>query len=468
MFNKDFYPTPQAVIQKMIGADDITGKFCLEPSAGKGDIVSYLNKYNAKVSYCEIEPKLAKMITGAKFLKTDFLTVESSEVSHVDFIYMNPPFSNDDKHILHAWEIAPARCVITALCNWQTINNTFSRTRAQLKRIITNHGTSENLGEVFSSAERSTNVEVGLIRLYKPSQNEDDWSDYFDENEEQEEQANGIIGYNAVRECVNRYVGACKLYRQVADNAVAMNDMIGVFGAKSVTFQITQDQKDVAVEDFDTELRKVAWGWIFSKMNMAKYMTSKLKEEINKFIEKQKQVPFTMTNVYKMIDMVVQTHGQRIERAIVEVFENYTENYHENRFGKEGWKTNSHRMINKKIIVPYIGEQSRYSNYPSVGYGSRYYEMLVDFQKCLCTIAGVDFDTIPSLHYGFFSSEYLDENGKKVREYKDWGVWYDWGFFEIKIFKKGTLHMKFKDDRIWMEFNKRYAEIKGYPLPEKV
>lgn len=39
-------------------------------------------------------------------------------------------------------------------------------------------------------------------------------------------------------------------------------------------------------------------------------------------------------------------------------------------------------------------------------------------------------------------------------------------FFEIKGYKKGTVHVKFKDDKIWALFNRRVAEIKGYPLPE--
>jgi hypothetical protein len=32
--------------------------------------------------------------------------------------------------------------------------------------------------------------------------------------------------------------------------------------------------------------------------------------------------------------------------------------------------------------------------------------------------------------------------------------WNDSEFFEFKLFKKGTIHLKFKDRKIWDEFNK--------------
>ena len=53
-------------------------------------------------------------------------------------------------------------------------------------------------------------------------------------------------------------------------------------------------------------------------------------------------------------------------------------------------------------------------------------------------------------------------------ERRDFGKWYDWGFFEVKGFKKGTMHFKFKDDKIWELFNRTVAEAKGFELPEHV
>ena len=41
IFNRDFYPTPIDVIEKMLIGVDISGKIILEPSAGSGNIVDY-------------------------------------------------------------------------------------------------------------------------------------------------------------------------------------------------------------------------------------------------------------------------------------------------------------------------------------------------------------------------------------------------------------------------------------------
>lgn len=42
------------------------------------------------------------------------------------------------------------------------------------------------------------------------------------------------------------------------------------------------------------------------------------------------------------------------------------------------------------------------------------------------------------------------------------------GFFDFKGFKKGTMHLKFKDKKVWEMLNRRYAKIKGQVLPEKI
>ena len=100
-------------------------------------------------------------------MERDFLSLTSDKISHIDFIIMNPPFSADEKHILHAYEIAPKGCKIIALCNYQTIDNRFSADRKRLFTLIENYGSVQNLGDCFNNAERKTGVEIGLIKIQK-------------------------------------------------------------------------------------------------------------------------------------------------------------------------------------------------------------------------------------------------------------------------------------------------------------
>lgn len=453
MFNQDFYPTPLEVIDRMCYGISLKDKHVLEPSAGKGNIVDFLNKRGAKVMSCETDNSLAEIVKQkSRFLKNDFLEVKSEEVSHLDYIIMNPPFSADEKHILHAWDIAPIGCTIISLCNWETLDNRYSSLRKNLGHVIKNNGSKENLGDCFNDAERKTGVEIGLVTLFKPGSKKG-YGDYFDMTEDEfPEQENSLMSYNAVRDVVERYVGSVKLYDEVLENAVKMNQMSGMLGVSNVTFSCNVDEKPRKREDFIKGLQKSAWEWVFRKMNMGKYITKNLKDELNNFVETQTKVPFTMKNIYKMIDLVVQTHGQRMDRAMIEIFDKLTQHYHENRFSVEGWKTNSHYLVNKKFILDWTTEVG-WSGEMKIRYNGSS-EKLDDLIKALCYLTGEEYK----------QSFYVWSHKQPL----EWGKWFDYKFFEIKGYKKGTVHCKFKEERIWALFNQKIAEIKGFPLPENI
>lgn len=454
MFNSDFYPTPYETIINMIAPYDLHGKTVLEPSSGKGNIIDALKEQGAKVICCELNEDLATISANkARLITNDFLSLTSDKISHIDYIVMNPPFSADEHHINHAWEIAPAGCQIVALCNWETLRNDYSKSRRQLTSTIQNYGFAENLGNIFSDAERTTGVEIGMIRLTKPGVSED-FSDFFtDEEDEPERQENGIMSYNAVREVVQRYVNAVRLYDEVLANAVKMNALTDGLGVRDLVFTCSQKDVPTTRDEFAKELQKKSWSWIINKMNLQKYSTRGLNEDINRFVEQQKSMKFTMRNIYKMLDVIVQTTGQRMDKALLEVFDNLTKHYHENRWNVEGWKTNSHYLVNKKFIMPYIAPQSKWFG---MEVNSRQAEIVDDFNKALCFITGASWSVETR-----FSYHARQENVKH-------GEWFDWGFFEVKVFKKGTGHFKFKDENVWALFNQQIARIKGFPLPESI
>ena len=47
LFSKELYPTPPEVIERMMMGEDFVGKTILEPSAGTGNIVSWLQDNGA-------------------------------------------------------------------------------------------------------------------------------------------------------------------------------------------------------------------------------------------------------------------------------------------------------------------------------------------------------------------------------------------------------------------------------------
>lgn len=472
MFNKDFYPTPSHLIDRMVAGFSVQDKTILEPSAGSGAIIGVLTAYGAReVLCCEKDPEL-RLIASQKgrLIAEDFLTVTSDQVSHIDAIIANPPFSADEKHILHMWEIAPGGCTIVSLCNYQTYELAHTRERRQLKHIIHEHGSIDYLKNPFSDAERKTDVEIGLIKLFKPKEEgEDEFAGYFDSEEEEEEQGSGMMSYNEVRNIVNRYVGAVKKFNEVMSANGEINSLIKpISSGLDITFGANSRQHyEITRETFKKELQKSAWRTVFKHLKMEKYTTQKTMAQLNKFVEQQEKIPFTMANIYKMIQMIVGTHSDRMQNVLVEVFDWLTEHHKENRTGVPGWKTNSMYFVGMKFIAPYCGLEMDYNGHPSIRWSDAG-QKLDELTKALCVLTGQNYDSYDSLH-NFFSPEIVkgesDFAYPKKYIYKEWGQWLDWGFFEIKVFKKGTLHAKFKDEKVWEMFNRACAKAKGWRLP---
>lgn len=472
MFNKDFFPTPADVIEQMLYGFDAAGKVILEPSAGKGNIVDWLQENGAKeVIACEINKDLTKILaTKCRIIADNFLSITSSDVSHIDAIVMNPPFSSDEKHILHAYEIAPPGCDIISLCNYETYSHAYTRERSRLKHQINETGSFTDLGNCFTTAERKTDVRVGLVRLHKPGKSaENEFEGFFMEDEPEEIQGNGMMPYNFVRDLVNRYVAAVKLYDEQLQVGLRMNNLTSSFYSSRLAFSCTDGEKPKLREDFKKDLQKAGWEWVFDQMNMEKYSTKGLKDDINKFVEQQTKIPFTMRNIYKMVEIVIGTTKGRMDRAIIEVFDKFTQHTYDNRYNVEGWKTNSHYLLNEKFIVPHIVE-AKYSAGMGITHGDYYVQLVDDLNKVLCYITGTNYDDIEHLwRFINYKKIGVDETtGRERYAHYDFNTWYDWGFFQIKGFKKGTMHFKFKDRDVWAIFNQHIARLKGYPLPETI
>lgn len=463
MFNRDFYPTPEAVIDSMLQFSDVQGKTILEPSAGSGNIVEWCKARGAKnVLACEIEPRLQSILRGkCELIGSDFLMLKAERISHVDMIVMNPPFSAEERHIKHAFEIAPSGCEIIALCNANMIKrNNYYVGRRELTELIEKYGSFEEMGNVFQSAERTTDANIGCIRLYKPKEKGFEFEGFFlDEEEEMVAAGAGLVKYNFVRDCVARYCDAVSHFDAAMAEANFINEKIKEIGGVSVKFgafaaRDTQYSagSTITKEQFMKALQKDAWKWLLDKFDLNKYVTTSVSKDINKFVEQQSNVPFTMRNIYRMVEIIIATTGSRMEKTLVEAFELICSYSAENSTAGETWKTNSEYMINKRFIVPYIIDKYSFwgENTATLSYDNK----ISDIEKALCYLTGRNYDTIETV------------NGHRDRKRYVFGELYSTEFFDLRIYKKGTGHFTFRDEKVWEKFNREVARIKGWALPK--
>lgn len=467
LFNRDFYPTPHEVIEQMLSLSDIRGKIILEPSAGSGNIVDFLQKYGAKkVIACEINTKLQAIIADkCELIASDFLTVTPDMISHIDMIVMNPPFSNEEAHILHAWDIAPEGCEIISLCNSSLLSRNYYERREKIRELIDNNGNSQCLGEVFKTAERQTSVDVSVIRLYKPRTGEHEFDDFFDMTEDDEPNTQGIVRYSYVQDIVSKYKDAVELFDTVMEGNNRMNELCNSMGVQPIVFGARKAQDvnsyssgAITRDVFKKTLQKSLWRHVFNQFGMEKYVTRRVIDDLNRAIELASDMPFTMKNIYRMAQMLVATHGNRMQQTLVETFEYICSLSAENSTAGEKWKTNSDYMINRRFIVPYLTSYDKYMTrtncYVSLGY-YREYTKIDDIVKALCHITGTNYDDISNI-------------STFVRETRmNWGQWYEWGFFRIRGYKKGTMHFEFVDEDVWYKFNQAVASVKGWQLPKQ-
>jgi hypothetical protein len=219
---------------------------------------------------------------------------------------------------------------------------------------------------------------------------------------------------------------------------------------------------------FTDKMKSEIWKVVLSKINIQRFMTDAVRKNFNQFCAAQGAMDFTKENVANLITMIFENKEMILEQAIVDVFDMFTRYHNENRCHIEGWKTNDKWKVNRKIILP---NWVRFGEYMSASdirqYGDKfktnysYHSEYSDIDKVMCYISGKNYDQCHTIY------EALDYRFTQLGNVK--GGSFDGTceseFFNMRFFKKGTLHIEFKDKHLWQEFNMRACAGKQW-LPE--
>jgi hypothetical protein len=434
MFDKEFFPTPKEVIKIMLEQYEgkyhkggINGRFLegyviegsiLEPSAGKGDILDYICEETGRMSHkqnyvCEQHPELQAILKDKEYqmVSEDFLQYECD--MYYDHIFMNPPFSNGAEHLLKAIEIADDTNIVCIL-NAETIKNPFSQKRQELDALLDGysrdgHCSIEYYEKAFSNAERTTNVEIAIVKLHVPQKSERFTFNFTDAEDPDVEigedfSTNEIARKDVIGNMIHIFDKAKDAYVEHMEAEAKFNHYV-----RSLLRTYTKID-DITTFDggyknrynyFCGKVKAEMWRTVISHLNMEKYMSSDVINNFEKFIKQQSKMAFTKENTHAFFSMIMNNAGNILEKAILDVFDQLTTYTHENRMKVEGWKTNDAYKVNRRVIAPNIVEYGAYMSAcqlkdwgDTFGTAFSRRDKYNDLDKVLCYITGKDYNKV--------------------------------------------------------------------------
>lgn len=192
-------------------------------------------------------------------------------------------------------------------------------------------------------------------------------------------------------------------------------------------------------------LRISLWEKLLKTEDMRVFLTDKAYQKMKTRIEQAKDLEVTIENALTMLEALKQNNKETLLDTLVDLFDAYTsyhaEEFSKNKLGYNGWKTNNAFKLNEKIIfpnsVPYFTWKKE-ERYQSISWAIK--EAIEDILKV--------FKLVSATPQG------------------EWASWGDCAFenniLKFKVFKKGTIHVWFKDKEALSRLNFLVGQQKNW------
>jgi hypothetical protein len=466
---QQFFPTPTRIASKVWAKlNDLNSTIgqVLDPSAGKGDLLDYGNKkenryyggnYGIEGYAIEIDPDLQAILRekGYKVIGSDFL--EWDEPIEFQSIMMNPPFNNGVHHVLKAWGLLADGGALVALLNIETVKNLCSSERQRLGLIIQQYGGWEDLGQCFKEADRTTDVEVAIVWLKKPKREVDPCEfrftgDFRRASDETYESfaASPLAAVDAVDNLVAQYRACLSVLKARHQAQTELQFHLGTIPG------VSKDDDDLdEVGNFfkEVEYLKYRFWWaVFRMSRMSEITTTYFRQKFDEFVGTQVDMAFDNQNILEALAMFFQNREQIMIDSLVTVFDRATKYHESNITHVEGWKSNSGWKVNSKIVLPHGIGWCRIIDTWAIDYRSSDKAFLDDLDEVLCWLAEVEHDPRRN------TSWLITQSKRSLAP----NTWIERPYYEFKLFKKGTIHIRFKDQYLLDDFNAIAAKGKQW------
>jgi hypothetical protein len=445
----------------------------LDPSAGEGHLLDYISNYEVSLpgvgrAYSrgkkglyaiEIDPGRQAILRekGYGVIDSDFLSYNG--VQYFDIIAMNPPFEDGAAHLLKAWDVANG-ATIRCLLNSETINNPYTKDRKRLKYIIKRYGWTQSLGQCFRDAKRKTDVFVTLVHLSDTRKKEAFRLDFepskVNGRFKAEDDPDGeLIPSGVFQASEANYNAAIEAFKEMlqaqAKVAYYLGPILPEYGKDHMVEAMKAGHgPDESYGNFVRDVTKDAWSNLFRKTKLSRIVTESVERELEAMQAVQGRMAFTVGNMEQLFNQLFESREKIIIDCALEAFDLMTRWYDDNRVYVEGWKTNASYKVGKRVILPHMLS----SYFPENGVDYSASRKLADIEKALCFLSGKKFDEIQSITTVYANDSFF---GKlKTSE-----------FFHSRLYKKGTIHLEFRDLEMLENFNALIARERWGEIPEK-
>lgn len=412
--------------------------------------------------------------TDVHIIHDDFLTFNSRK--SYDLILMNPPFANGDEHLLKAIEMqSRSGGDICCILNAETLRNLFSNRRRFLATKLQELGAEVTfLTEAFTESERKTNVEIALVKLSIPEPKLN--SNIYDRLRaaaEVEETAYADVTDLTVADFMTRIVTHYNVevdagltlireYKALSPYILGSLSKDDRYNTPNLTLTVgTADRYAKLSENKYIELtRQKYWDALFSNKEFVGQLTSNLREKYRKEVGKMSAYDFTLFNIQQVLTQMNAEMCQGIQDTIVKLFDRMTETHSwypecaKNTHYFNGWKTNKVHKVNSKVILPVNGMFSSYSWDKVKAFNLGNAESTIsDIEKVFDYLDG-NMTASVDLH-GVLSQAHESGQTKNI----------PCKYFDVTLYKKGTMHIKFRDQALVDRFNIYCCGKKGWLPP---
>jgi hypothetical protein len=215
--------------------------------------------------------------------------------------------------------------------------------------------------------------------------------------------------------------------------------------------QITDDSykaEPITINEFINKINLEYWNKFINETNFRDRLPSKLRNNFTYNMEKQKDITFNMENVRYFYEELTKSIPQSYEETIANLFDDLTRKYsytdsawNQTILYYNGWKSNSCYKIQKRCIIP-CSTGFYFHNLP---------EALIDLNIVFENLSG-EKDSLTTTDRVYKA---IRNNEKKIET----------KFFFLDSYKKGTLHITFKDQKLLNRFNILAAKGKQWLPP---